>query len=269
LIDAWVKNSKKGMIEMLPEDLMRIAENAAKAAGMHAVEHRARRREVVSTHKHDLKLVMDVECQAIAERMIGGHCPGDAILGEEGATPRESGREWVIDPIDGTLNYYHGIPHWGCSIGVREKGVTLAGCVFMPETGECFTASKNGPAMLNGHIIAASDVTLLEEAMVLYGLGKPLPETGYNIERLDKLMNRAQKTRVMGAAAPDICLVACGRVDLYIDEGIFVWDYIAAMHIAERAGAFVDFLGQTPDGRERCIAAAPGLSWLRSDRSLC
>jgi len=259
------------MEKLLPEELMRIAEHAAKAAGGHAVEHVGRRREVVSTHKHDLKLVMDVECQAIAEGIIAEHCPGDAILGEEGTTPRDGGsrREWVIDPIDGTLNYFHGIPHWGCSVGVRENGVTLAGCVFMPETGECFSASADGPATLNGREIRASGVTSLEEAMVLYGLGKPLPEIGYNIQRLDRLINRAQKTRVMGAAAPDICLVACGRVDLYIDEGIFVWDYIAAMLIAERAGAFVDFLGQTPDGRERCIAAAPGLAWLRSDDTIC
>ncbi|MFO1489824.1 MAG: inositol monophosphatase [Kiritimatiellia bacterium] len=240
-----------------PARLLDCAVTAALAAGAHARAHRGRRSEVNASYAHDLKLQLDVECQQVAEASILQCFPNHAILGEEGSAPDASAEfEWVIDPIDGTLNFFHGLPHWCSSVAVRRgDGPILAGCVFLPDLDECFAAAEGLPATLNGEPIRVSATARLSEAMLLTGLGKPAPGEAYDLSLLGRLANTAQKTRVLGAAAVDICYVACGRVDAYVDAGICLWDYAGAEIITRQAGGRAGEIGRLSGGRVRYLAS--------------
>ena len=240
-----------------PAHLLDCAEAAARAAGGHALANRGRRSEVNASYAHDLKLQLDIECQEVAEAVIMSRYPGHAIMGEEGSAPDADAEfEWIIDPIDGTLNYFHGLPHWCASVAVRRPGgPILAGCVHLPVLDECFTAAEGRPATLNGTPIRVSATARLSDAMLLTGLGKPPHGEPYDLTLLGRVTNTAQKTRVLGAAAVDICYVACGRVDAYVDAGICLWDYAAAEIITQRAGGRAGQIGVLPDGRVRYLAS--------------
>ena len=131
---------------------------------------------------------------------------------------------------------------------------TLVGCVYLPRLGECFTAAADQPARLNGETIRVSSIASFDEAMILSGLGKPSGANGYALDRLVRVANRAQKTRVMGSAANDICMVACGRAEAYIDDGIHLWDYAAAALILQRAGGTFEVTATLEDGRKQCLS---------------
>ena len=125
------------------------------------MSHPSRRRAALRTLKHDIKLELDVECQRIAEDTIRRRFPAHAILGEEDAAasktpPPPSMFQWIIDPIDGTVNFSHGLPWWCCSIAVRHGGQVLAGAVYAPQIGELYTATDESPARLNGSPLRVS-----------------------------------------------------------------------------------------------------------------
>ncbi|MBI9021026.1 MAG: inositol monophosphatase [Verrucomicrobia bacterium] len=225
------------MNEPTHQQLLEVCIEAAKAAGAHALSNLHRRKEVVEQFDHDVKLVMDQECQRVAEEVIHSHFPDHAILGEEGATARDHAVEWIIDPIDGTANYARGLPTWCCSIAVRCDNKVLAGCVFVPVLNECYSASIDTQALLNGEPIHPSDVPILGKATLFTGLTKDIDER--SISFLGDAARAACKVRIIGAAAIDICHVACGRSDGYFEAGIYIWDVAAAGLIAERAGAVI------------------------------
>jgi len=227
------------MNEISLTHLLDVAICAAEAAGKHALENKHRRTEATETFSHDVKLVLDAECQKIAEGVIGSEFPEHGILGEEGARPtRTQAYEWIIDPIDGTMNYSHGFPYWCCSIAVRQNKKILAGCVYAPEFEDYYTAHIEDPAKLNGAPIKASDTRQLQESMVFTGLSKQLETaTDPQFETFRKLAVNTQKLRITGAAALDLCHVAAGSADGYFETGIYLWDFAAAGLIAERAGA--------------------------------
>jgi myo-inositol-1(or 4)-monophosphatase len=217
------------------EQLLTLCVDAARAAGTHAKNHLHRREEVAQRFDHDVKLVMDSECQRVAEDTILRQFPDHAILGEEGSTAKENACEWIIDPIDGTANYTRGFPYWCCSIAVRRDSQILAGCVFVPMLNECYTATADGPALCNGAPIHPSDVPTLGKASFFTGLTKDIDERA--IALFSEAARTVCKVRVVGAAAIDICHVACGRSDGYFEAGIYLWDVAAAGLIAERSGA--------------------------------
>ena len=212
---------------------------AAEAAGKHALANKDRRTEANETFAHDIKLVLDVECQKIAEEVIAAEFPEHSILGEEGQ--RESsieGYEWIIDPIDGTMNYTHGFPYWCASVAVRYHNKILAGCVFAPEFNDYYTAHIEDPAKLNGEPIHASDTEHLDEAMIFTGISKHMqsaPEPHF--DRFKMLAMNTRKVRITGSAALDLCNVASGNCDGYFETSIYLWDHAAAGLIAEQAGA--------------------------------
>ena len=217
------------------QQLLDICVEAARTAGMHALNNLHRREEIAQSFDHDVKLVMDSECQRVAEAIIHSHFPDHAILGEEGSVANEQAFEWIIDPIDGTANYTRGFPYWCCSIAVRYTSEILAGCVFVPVLNECYTATADGPALCNGKPIHASDVPNIGKATLFTGLTKDIDER--SISFFADAARTAYKVRVIGAAAIDICHIACGRSDGYFEAGIYIWDIAAAGLIAERAGA--------------------------------
>lgn len=219
------------------QQLVNVCTKAARTAGRHALKNIHRREEALKTFDHDIKLVMDRECQTVAEQVINSHFPDHAVLGEEGAINKEHELEWIIDPIDGTANYTRGLPTWCCSVAVRRGERILAGCVYVPLTQECFTATANGPALLNGEPIQVSDVPTLGKATFFGGLTKDIDPRAVSL--INDLCPKVSKLRIMGCAAIDTCHVACGRSDGYYEPGLYVWDIAAAGLIAARAGALI------------------------------
>jgi len=245
--------------------LLEVCIEAAKAAGAHALNNLHRRTEVIESFDHDVKLVLDRECQTIAEEIIHAHFPDHAILGEEGAIEKEHAVEWVVDPIDGTANYTRGFPYWCSSVAVRRKNIVgqaslypeslcsphapeygkrvlqteecVAGCIFVPVLNECYTATVEGSALCNGGPIHASKTPTLKKCTFFAGLTKDIDSRA--IAFFGDMAPRVSKIRMLGSAAIDICHVACGRSDGYFEAGLYLWDVAAAGLIAERAGASI------------------------------
>jgi myo-inositol-1(or 4)-monophosphatase len=231
-----------------------VAIEAAQAAGFHALNHLNRRHEIAQKFEHDVKLQLDLECQAAAESIVRKYFPEHGILGEEGrrTVAREIPR-WIIDPIDGTVNFFHGLPLWCSSVALQFEGRIVAGAVFMPELEELYTARIDGPALCNDKPIAPSRAARLADAMILTGLSKHIHENPVAFEMLKELTLLSQKVRVMGSAALDICHVACGKADGYIETGIYLWDVAAAGLVAERAGAHPEIIEELAEYRYRYI----------------
>ncbi len=217
------------------QQLLDVCINAARTAGQHALQHIHRRAEVLETFDHDVKLVMDRECQTLAENVVLSHFPDHAILGEEGIITAHHDYEWIIDPIDGTANYSRGLPSWCCSVAVRHQEQSVAGCIFIPTVDECFTATLDGPALCNNQPIRASVTSTLNKATFFAGLTKEIDPRA--IALFCDMAPLVSKIGMIGSAAIDICHVACGRSDGYYEAGLYLWDIAAAGLIAERAGA--------------------------------
>lgn len=229
---------------------------AARAAGDHAHRNIHRRGEVVQRSAHDVKLKLDQECQAKAEEVIRGAFPQHAILGEEGGAYVSSDEPlWIIDPIDGTVNFMHGLPLWCSSVAVRAGGRVVAGAVYLPVLRECFKARCEEPATLNGEPIRVSEVRSLGDAVVLTGLSKHIGKDAVTLSTFEAISLKAQKTRLMGAAAVDICSVACGRADGYFESTIQLWDVAAAALIVAQAGGKTEILEQLDPIRMRVLCS--------------
>ena len=242
----YMKNRIDYCIDL--DALLACAIAAARAAGLHALRHSRRRREVALRFAHDIKLILDRECQAVAERVIRRRFPRHGILGEEDSRARPPADiRWIIDPIDGTVNFFHGLPLWCCSVAVQVRGRTVAGAVFAPELEECYTARMGRPAHCNGKPIAVSTISRLKDAVIATGIAKEAERGPQSCAMFRKLCFHSQKMRIMGSAALDICNVACGKIDAFYESGIFLWDMAAGGLIAEQAG-----------GRSEILAAGPG-----------
>lgn len=239
-----------------PASLLETAIQAARAAGDHALAHRHRKAETVLVAAHDVKLRLDLECQEIAQGLVRTTFPAHALLAEESAdqgqppdNPHDSPYLWIIDPIDGTVNFTHGMPWWCCSVAVQHEGRTVAGAVYAPATSELFTAAEGGPACLNGHPLSVSTAATLAEAMVLTGLDQKRSTKMPRLALFRDIADHVQKARVMGAAALDICRVAAGQADGYFEAGIYTWDVAAASFILEQAGGKAETLAETAPHR--------------------
>ena len=252
--------SPRGPSEAVVNRLLAVAVAAATTAGRHALRNGRRRGESVARFAHDVKLKLDHECQERAERVIRRAYPDHAILGEESTGPRQtsaSGFEWVIDPIDGTVNFSHGQPFWCCAIAACYRGQTVAAAVFAPALNELYTATSHAPARCNGQLLRVSPVARLDHALVMSGLDKSMDPRLPPFEVFRTLSAHTQKTRIAGCAALDICRVARGQADGYFESGIYIWDVAAAGLIAERAGGRGEIL-QRQDGGRLCFLASNG-----------
>lgn len=235
--------------------LLDTAVTAARAATDHACRNRHRRLEVAQGFAHDVKLSLDSECQKIAIEHILARFPDHAILAEESADTSTAstpppGFEWIIDPIDGTVNFSHGMPFWCCSIAVRLAGRSVAGAVHAADFNELYTATQSGAALCNGTPLHVSDVADLGHAMVLTGLDQKTNPRGERHGVFRAMADAVQKTRIIGVAALDLCRVAAGQAEGYFESGIYTWDIAAASLIVERA-----------DGKTETMAALSPHRW--------
>lgn len=193
-----------------------------------------------ATH-HDIKLALDKESQDLITGILLGARPGDALYGEEGlAGNQNSVRQWIVDPIDGTVNFFYGIPHFCVSIALRIAGEIVAGVIHDPMVGETWTVEKGGPAMLNGRPIQVSKRDDLAESILYVGCGKDEEALRTGVERFHRASLRARKMRMMGSAALGMAYIASGRLDGYIESRISLWDIAAGQLLVETAGGKVD-----------------------------
>ncbi len=212
-------------------------------------------KKVNEATQHDIKLELDVLCQALIQKRLLKAFRGSAFLGEEGVAGNgASDFRWVVDPIDGTVNFTYGIPHACVSIALQQRGVStshqgsisaagseaeftsILGVVYDPFCDEMWTAIRGGKARLNGRAIRVSQRTKLSEAIVVLGFGKKAGVLNHMLPMLNALVHRVRKIRINGAAALALTYVASGRYDAFLEAGLRLWDIAAGGLILECAG---------------------------------
>jgi len=219
---------------------LELATSAALTAGKLLRQHFGSDAIVDEATHHDIKLALDKESQELITGILLDACPGDALYGEEGiAGNQESSRQWIVDPIDGTVNFFYGIPHFCVSIALRVDGEIVVGVIHDPMVGETWTVEKGGPAMLNGVPIQASKRETFDQSILFVGCGKDEEALRTGIERFRRASLRARKMRMMGSAALGMAYIACGRLDAYIESRISLWDIAAGQLLVETAGGKV------------------------------
>jgi myo-inositol-1(or 4)-monophosphatase len=222
--------------------MLETALEAAAVAGRLLRDNFGATLNVNETTFHDIKLELDVQAQAAITRVILADFPDHAILGEEGVSGgADAPVRWVIDPLDGTVNYFYNIPQYAVSIAAQrrvagERWETMAGVVYAPEVDEMFAAARGEPATLNGRPIQVSERARLGEAILGIGFFKNDETIRRALVDFQYLVPRTRKMRLMGSAALDAVYVAAGRFDAYIEYGIKLWDVCAGMLILECAG---------------------------------
>ncbi len=219
---------------------------AARAAGQLMRRNLRSPKTINSTTRHDIKLELDVRCQKLIARRLLAAFPATAVLGEEGvAGDPDSLLRWVVDPIDGTVNFTYGIPHACVSIALQLRHAasdddasftTMVGVVYDPFCDELWTAIRGQPARLNGRVIRVSNRNQLGEAVISLGFGKEAAVLAGMLPALGALAHRVRKVRIMGAAALALTYVASGRFDAYLEPGLRLWDIAAGGLIVECAG---------------------------------
>ncbi|WP_350347933.1 inositol monophosphatase family protein [Agromyces sp. G08B096] len=251
-----------------PADLLEIARDIAVRAGSAALEARRAGVEVAATKSTPVDIVtaVDRDTEALIRELILEARPDDGILGEEDAARvGTSGVEWIVDPIDGTVNFLYGIPAWAVSIAVVAgppnpgEWTALAGVVVNPVTGELFEASRGGGARLAGRELAVNEEVPLSHALVGTGFAYSAERRREQAQVLTGLLPLARDIRRIGSAALDLCGLAAGRLDAFYEVGLNPWDHAAGALIAREAGAIVTGVDGGPESVEFLLAAAPGL----------
>jgi myo-inositol-1(or 4)-monophosphatase len=206
----------------------------------------------------------DLRAEATVKEMLARAHPTYGFLGEEGGvTPGEDAEHvWVVDPLDGTMNFVRGVPFFAVNIALARAGEVVAGVTYLPMMGEMFWAESGGGAFLNGTPIHVSKVQRLEDAVVAIGIpfaGKPKQaQFGHEIAQLTP---RVASVRRLGAGAVDTAYVACGRFDAYWEQTVSPWDMAAgAVLVREAGGVVTDTLGAPLDIMGgTCLNATPGI----------
>jgi myo-inositol-1(or 4)-monophosphatase len=226
-----------------PPALAALALTTAREAGDLIVRLRRAGVEVAGTKSSEIDIVTAADRaseQLVKERLLAAR-PDDGILGEEGDdVPGSSGVVWIVDPIDGTVNYLYGLPHFAVSIAAEVDGQVVAGVVVAPALGQEYVATLGGGATLNGQPVRPRPVV---------PLGQRLVATGFNYERdartreaayVARLLPNIRDIRRLGSCALDICAVASGLLDAYVEEGAHIWDHAAAGLVLSEAGGVLE-----------------------------
>jgi len=244
----------------LEHELLNVAVEAARAAGA----------ELLPRWRHPLTIEAkstptdpvteaDVAGEKAIRAVLARTRPDDSVLGEEGGATGDGDLRWVVDPLDGTVNYLYGLPTFAVSVAVEDANGALAGAVLDPVANELFTATRSGVPLSNGQPIAASMCDSLNRALIGTGFGYDPAVRALQAEIAARVIPAARDIRRAGAAALDMCACASGRLDAYYERGVKPWDIAAGTLICERAGLVVRTLkpaGLLPSG---VVVAAAGL----------
>ena len=211
--------------------------SAAREAGASLRASFGKVAEVNEMLAHDIKLALDVETQDLITARLLGRFPDHAIYGEEGLAGNQASEwQWIVDPIDGTVNYFYGIPHYCISIALRHGGEIQLGVIYDPQRDELWHTIAGQPAFMNGEQIHVSPRTALSDAVVSVGFSKTKETISAGLALLPLYVQSVRKCRLMGSAALDLAYVASGRFDAYIEQSVSLWDVAAGKLLVENAG---------------------------------
>ncbi len=240
-------------------DPLEIAVHAARATGELLRENFGATLEVNAIEAHDIKLELDVRSQSLITKIILDAFPEHAIFGEEGiAGNQESDSQWIIDPIDGTVNFFYGIPHFCISIALRVRGEIEVGVIYDPIRDELWQTRLGKSSELNGAVINVSERTQLSEAVLSVGFSKTKTTIDSGLPLFEQMVYRARKCRLMGSAALDLAYVACGRLDAYIEQSVSLWDIAAGKLLVQNAGGRINVQERTDAPGKLSVVASNG-----------
>jgi myo-inositol-1(or 4)-monophosphatase len=246
-----------------PHALLDLAERVAQAAGGLLVERFHGAASGVETKSSATDPVSDADrdAEALIAELLRAERPHDALLGEEGAgAGGESGLEWVIDPLDGTVNFLYGIPQWAVSIACRDGGRTVAAVVHDPLRGETFSAARGQGCRLNGATLRLREAPPLAHARVGTGFSYVAAERGLQTAIVARVLPLARDIRRAGSAALDLAWVAAGRLDAFYEHGLAEWDHAAGDLLVREAGGVVLPLPAAGGLRPGVLAGAAALA---------
>jgi len=204
----------------------------------------------------DLVSEADHAAERLIRERLAAARPDDGILGEEGGDAKgSSGLRWVVDPLDGTINFLFGIPQWAVSIACEDEEGTIVGVVYDPMRDELWTAERDGPALLDGRPIEASTRDDLATALVATGFGYDAEVRRLQAAVAADLLPQVRDIRRLGSAALDLAWTAAGRFDAYYERGLNAWDLAAGVLLCRRAGLAVRTLAPTPPAADGVLVA--------------
>lgn len=250
-------------------DLLTIARDVALQAGALAKQRRSEGVEVADSKSSPVDIVTeaDRETERLIRSLLADARPDDGFFGEESdASSSTSGLHWIVDPIDGTVNFLYGIPHYAVSIAVVEGDPdpltwrALAACVVNPASGEVFTGSDGGGAFLGESAIRVAKPVELSQALVATGFAYDSGVRGRQGEVVARLLPEVRDIRRQGTASLDLCFIASGRLNAYFERTLSPWDHAAGALIAREAGARVSGLDGAAPSRDFIIAAEPSVA---------
>ncbi|GII76404.1 inositol monophosphatase [Sphaerisporangium rufum] len=247
-------------------DLLELAVAVAREAGDMLLAERPARPAAVATKSSATDVVTELDRaseELIRARILGAR-PGDAFLGEEGGSTAGGRVRWIVDPIDGTVNFMYGLPDWAVSIAVEVDGALVAGAVNVAPRGELFAAARGRGAELlrdgrPAERLSCNTGVPLPAALIATGFGYLPERRAVQAEVLARVLPRVRDIRRGGSCAVDLCSVAAGRVDGYYERGPQEWDFAAGGLVAAEAGARLGGLRGRPSGPALTLCAAPGL----------
>jgi myo-inositol-1(or 4)-monophosphatase len=225
--------------DVAPGELLELALEAARAASAHIRERRTHGVSVADTKSSDVDVVTlaDRESEELIRRLVLDRRPDDAFLGEEtGTASGSTGVRWVVDPIDGTVNYLYGLPEYSVSVAVERDGVVVAGVVVNAATGVEYVATV-GEARRDGLPLGVRGPAPLHQRLVITGFGYDAAKRAVQAAAVARLLPHVRDIRRLGSCALDLCHLAEGSADAYVEEGVNLWDYAAGAFIATQAGA--------------------------------
>ncbi len=241
------------------EEFLALAIKAARAAGQIQQNYLGRDLGISSKSvESDLVTIVDAECEATIRSLILEAFPSHQILGEEGGSVGSSEYVWIVDPLDGTVNYAHGFPFYCVSIALEIAGTRAVGVIYDPVRDELFSAIQGGGAFLNGLPIRVSSQAMLTgRAMLATGFPYDSASAFLALEVFKRFLSLGLPIRRPGAAALDLCYVACGRIDGFFEYKLQAWDCAAGILLVEEAGGQVsNFEGDVYQYENKKIVAS-------------
>ncbi len=243
-------------------ELLGLAVTAGRQAARLVATMRAEGVDLADTKSSPSDVVTEADrtCEELIRELLLGPRPQDGFVGEEGADlASESRVTWVVDPIDGTVNYLYGIPHYAVSIAALLDEVPVAGVVISPDLGLEYAATLGGGATLNGEPLPVRTAPALEQTLVATGFSYEASVRARQGEAIARMLPQVRDIRRMGSCALDLCAIGSGQVDAYVEEGPHVWDYAAAGLVARETGA--TFEVWPTGGHLDLVVCAPAPGW--------